>query len=138
MNVGPDVAIVGAGPYGLSIAAHLRSTDVTFRIFRRPMQTWREHMPNGMLLKADGFASNLADPASSFTLKSFVNRRAFCLTTTGCPFYWRRSGRTGWPFSAAWYRRWKTRVASDRSESPVGSVCNSAMGSDAMAHRVIL
>jgi len=58
MNVGPDVAIVGAGPYGLSIAARRRSTDVTFRIFGRPMKTWREHMPNGMFLNADGYASN--------------------------------------------------------------------------------
>ena len=52
MNVGPDVAIVGAGPNGVSIAAHLRSTDVTFRIFGRPMRTWRERMPNGVLFKA--------------------------------------------------------------------------------------
>ena len=44
---GPDVAIVGAGPYGLSIAAHLRVAGVTFRIFGRPMQTWRYHMPDG-------------------------------------------------------------------------------------------
>jgi hypothetical protein len=36
MNFGPDVAIVGAGPNSVSIAAHLRSTDVTFRIFGRP------------------------------------------------------------------------------------------------------
>jgi thioredoxin reductase len=68
---GPDVAIVGAGPYGLSIAAHLRVAGVTFRIFGRPMQTWRDHMPDGMLLKADGFASDLADPASVFTLEYF-------------------------------------------------------------------
>jgi thioredoxin reductase len=65
------VAIVGAGPYGLSIAAHLQRTGVSFRIFGRPMQTWREHMPNGMLLKSDGFASSLADPASKFTLEHF-------------------------------------------------------------------
>ena len=63
MKVGPGVAIVGAGPNGVLIAAHLRSTDVTFRIFGRPMQTWRECMPNGMPFKAAGFASNLADPA---------------------------------------------------------------------------
>ena len=67
----PNVVIVGAGPYGLSIGAHLRAAGVRFRIFGRPMQTWREHMPNGMLLKADGFASNLADPESVFTLKYF-------------------------------------------------------------------
>jgi len=66
-----EVAIVGAGPYGLSIAAHLRAAGVSFRIFGSPMQSWREQMPTGMLLKSDGFASNLSDPEGSFTLRHF-------------------------------------------------------------------
>jgi thioredoxin reductase len=66
-----EVAIVGAGPYGLSIAAHLRAAGVSFRIFGSPMQSWREQMPTGMLLKSDGFASNLSDPNGSFTLRRF-------------------------------------------------------------------
>ena len=70
-----DVAIVGAGPYGLSIAAHLRGSGVRFRIFGSPMHTWREHMPDGMVLKSDGFASNLSDPTSAFTLKRFCDER---------------------------------------------------------------
>ena len=71
MSEATDVAIVGAGPYGLSIAAHLRSAGVRFRIFGSPMRTWFERMPNGMLLKADGFASNLGDPDAAFTLKRY-------------------------------------------------------------------
>jgi thioredoxin reductase len=66
-----EVAIVGAGPYGLSVAAHLRSSDVRFRIFGTPMHTWCAQMPDGMLLKSDGFASNLSDPDGRFTLKRF-------------------------------------------------------------------
>jgi thioredoxin reductase len=69
-----DVAIVGAGPYGLSIATHLRAYGIPFRIFGSPMHTWREQMPDGMLLKSDGFASNLFDPAESFTLEHFCER----------------------------------------------------------------
>jgi cation diffusion facilitator CzcD-associated flavoprotein CzcO len=65
------VAIIGAGPYGLSIAAHLRAAGTPFRIFGRPLQYWCEQMPNGMLLKSDGFASNLSDPAAAFTLQRF-------------------------------------------------------------------
>jgi cation diffusion facilitator CzcD-associated flavoprotein CzcO len=82
MNETPDVAdvaIVGAGPYGLSLAAHLRASAVTFRIFGTPMLTWREHMPDGMLLKSDGFASNISDPASTLSLKRFCE-------TTGVPY----------------------------------------------------
>ena len=56
-----EVAIIGAGPYGLSIAAHLRHLGVDFRVFGKPMETWRKHMPKGMLLKSDGFASNSVD-----------------------------------------------------------------------------
>lgn len=71
MRPGPEVAIVGAGPYGLSLAANLRALGVDFRIFGSPMDVWRRHMPRGMMLKSDGFASNLYDPDSSFTLKHF-------------------------------------------------------------------
>lgn len=66
-----DVAIVGAGPYGLSIAAHVRKRGISFRIFGRPMDSWLAHMPKGMLLKSDGFASNIYDPGADFTLERF-------------------------------------------------------------------
>jgi len=66
-----DTIIVGAGPYGLSLAAHLRGSGVSFRIFGRPMDSWRAHMPKGMLLKSDGFASNISDPAGDYTLGQF-------------------------------------------------------------------
>jgi thioredoxin reductase len=70
-----DVAIVGAGPYGLSLAAHLGAAGVPFRVFGLPMQLWRDAMPAGMYLKSQGFASNLSDPAGRHTL------RAFCAST---------------------------------------------------------
>jgi cation diffusion facilitator CzcD-associated flavoprotein CzcO len=66
-----DVAIIGAGPYGLSIGAHLRKLGIAFRIFGSPMHSWRERMPAGMMLKSEGFASNLYDPSGDFTLKRF-------------------------------------------------------------------
>jgi cation diffusion facilitator CzcD-associated flavoprotein CzcO len=70
-----DVAIVGAGPYGLSLGSHLGAAGVSFRQFGLPMQLWRETMPAGMYLKSQGFASNLSDPAGRHTL------RAFCAST---------------------------------------------------------
>jgi len=66
-----DVAIVGAGPYGLSVAAHLRAARVDFRQFGIPMNQWRAAMPRGMFLKSQGFASNLSDPRGAHTLASF-------------------------------------------------------------------
>jgi hypothetical protein len=64
-----ELAIIGAGPYGLSVAAHLRRHGRPFRIFGTPMHSWQASMPAGMFLKSEGFASSLSDPARSYTLK---------------------------------------------------------------------
>jgi thioredoxin reductase len=66
-----DVAIVGAGPYGLSVAAHLNKYRVPYRIFGTPMHSWRSMMPKGMSLKSEGFASYLYDPDDAFTLAHY-------------------------------------------------------------------
>jgi thioredoxin reductase len=70
-----DVAVIGAGPYGLSIAAHLRARNVAFRIFGTPMSSWRNRMAAGTLLKSFGFASSLYDPGSAFTLAHFCQEQ---------------------------------------------------------------
>lgn len=62
-----EIAVVGAGPYGLSVAAHLRRHGREFRIFGTPMQSWRA-MPVGMYLKSEGCASSLSDPTGAYTL----------------------------------------------------------------------
>jgi cation diffusion facilitator CzcD-associated flavoprotein CzcO len=71
MAVSNNVAVIGAGPYGLAVAAHLHALGVRFRIFGVPLQSWRSQMPSGMFLKSEGFASNLYDPDGAFTLKRF-------------------------------------------------------------------
>lgn len=71
----PQVVVVGAGPYGLSIAAYLRRLDIAFRIFGVPMQNWRNAMPMGMFLKSEGGGSNLSDPSGAFTLARYCAER---------------------------------------------------------------
>ena len=71
MSEAVEVAIVGAGPYGLSLGAHLRKAGVSVRQFGRPMQLWRDFMPEGMFLKSQGFASNISDPDHTHTLEAF-------------------------------------------------------------------
>ena len=80
-----NTAIVGAGPYGLSIAAHFRRRGIPFRIFGRPMDSWLAHMPKGMMLKSDGFASNIYDPESAFTLRQFCAERGIEYADAGTP-----------------------------------------------------
>ena len=76
MSAPVEVAIVGAGPYGLSLAAHLDAAGIRTRIFGRAMDSWRSHMPEGMLLKSDPFASNLSDPQDLYTLTRFCEERS--------------------------------------------------------------
>jgi hypothetical protein len=80
-----DVAIVGAGPYGLSIAAHLAAQDIAFRIFGPAMDTWRNTMPAGMFLKSEGFASSLSDPGKTFTLAHYSTANGIPYADTGLP-----------------------------------------------------
>src|SRR5215467_389452 len=80
-----DVAIVGAGPYGLSVAAHLRRRRSSFRIFGTSMHTWRHRMPAGMHLKSEGFASNLSDPDEQFTLRRYSFERGLPYQDIGYP-----------------------------------------------------
>src|SRR5262249_8991361 len=70
-----DVAIVGAGPYGLSIAAHLRARGVEHRIIGDPMRFWSEYVPKGMLSNSDGVASSVYDPGGDFTLRHYCEQR---------------------------------------------------------------
>jgi FAD-dependent urate hydroxylase len=55
-----DVAVVGAGPFGLSVAAHLAHKRV--RVFGEPMQTWRTRMPPDMRLRSDWEETSLSAP----------------------------------------------------------------------------
>ncbi|MFI9233835.1 FAD-dependent oxidoreductase [Streptomyces rimosus] len=67
------VAVIGAGPYGLSTAAHLRARGVPVRVFGRPMVSWREHMPAGMLLKSTPMASSIDTPQAGHSLRDFCD-----------------------------------------------------------------
>ena len=66
-----DNLIIGAGPYGLSLAAYLRARRADFRIVGSVMAPWRSNMPAGMFLKSEGFASTLFDPKAEFTLAAY-------------------------------------------------------------------
>jgi cation diffusion facilitator CzcD-associated flavoprotein CzcO len=80
-----DIAIIGAGPYGLSLAAHMRGRRQSVRIFGSPMHSWSQHMPQGMHLKSEGFASNLYDPQGKFTLKAYCAEHAIPYADIGLP-----------------------------------------------------
>lgn len=85
MNNKVELAIIGAGPYGLSIAAHLKARNVGFRIFGSPMHTWLNQMPRGMHLKSEGFASSLFAPRGEFTLADYCKQKDIAYADQGLP-----------------------------------------------------
>ncbi|MGA9526817.1 MAG: NAD(P)-binding domain-containing protein [Terriglobales bacterium] len=66
-----NVAVIGAGPYGLAAAAYLRSCGIETRIFGKPMSFWAEQMPAGMFLRSNWGASHIAHPKQALTLDAF-------------------------------------------------------------------
>jgi len=63
--------VIGAGPYGLSVAAHLRSRRVPTLVLGKPMEFW-EGMPSRMYLKSPWSASSLSDPGGARSLDFYA------------------------------------------------------------------
>ena len=133
-----DIAVVGAGPYGLSLAAHLKGAGVRHRVFGRPMESWREHMPHGMCLKSDGFASNLYDPDGELTLERYCEEQGLPYQRSGLPI----PLETFADYGAEFQRRMvphleQTNIASIRS-FPGGFELTTAKGETLASRRVVL
>jgi FAD-dependent urate hydroxylase len=69
-----DVVIIGAGPYGLSLASYLTHHGIERRIFGFPMIAWHQ-MPPGMNLKSFGFATSIPTPHPHYTLPEYCRNR---------------------------------------------------------------
>ena len=80
-----EVVVIGAGPYGLSTAAHLAAHNIPHRIFGKAMETWATQMPKGMLLKSDGFGTSLYDPGRTFTFERYCRERNIPYADLGIP-----------------------------------------------------
>jgi hypothetical protein len=76
-----NVAIIGAGPYGLAAAAHLRRAGIDVRVIGQPMSFWQK-MPAGLLLRSNWTATCIAEHQGELSLDSFC---AATGTTFGTP-----------------------------------------------------
>ncbi len=63
-----DVVVVGAGPYGLAVATHLRGAGISTQVFGSPMSAWRDNMPTGMFLKSKWEATSISAPEPESTI----------------------------------------------------------------------
>ena len=131
-------AIIGAGPYGLSIAAHFRSHGVSFRIFGRPMDSWLAHMPKGMMLKSDGFASNIYDPGSKFTLRQFCAERGVEYADMGIPVRLETFGDYGIAFRDRMVPELEDKLVVDIKRVADGFLLRLDDGEEVKSKRVVL
>jgi FAD-dependent urate hydroxylase len=67
------LAVVGAGPYGVAVAAHARERGIDTTVLGHPMEFWTRHMPEGMFLRS-GLDWHL-DAAGEHTFKAFAEER---------------------------------------------------------------
>jgi len=133
-----ETAIIGAGPYGLSLAAHLRGRGIQFRIFGRPMDSWIAHMPKGMMLKSDGFASNISDPEDEFTLERFCAERGIRYAHTGIPIDLDTFTGYGLAFKDRMVPELEEKMVTSLERSPEGYLLRLDDGETVSARQVVL
>ncbi len=107
------VCIIGAGPYGLAIASHLRHAGVEFRIFGSTMERWLKQMPKAMLLKSEGCASGLPDPEGRFGLPQFCQGAGLPFVNYGSPL----SRETFASYAVAFQKKFVPQVEDVRVEA---------------------
>jgi thioredoxin reductase len=133
-----NTVIVGAGPYGLSIAAHFRRRGIPFRIFGRPMDSWTTHMPKGMALKSDGFSCNLYDPEGDFTLRHFCDERGIEYSDAGIPVRLETFTAYGMAFRERMVPELDQRLVVSLERLPSGFALRLEDGEQVTAKRVVL
>eukprot|EP01098_Paradermamoeba_levis_P015614 TRINITY_DN8021_c0_g1_i1.p1 TRINITY_DN8021_c0_g1~~TRINITY_DN8021_c0_g1_i1.p1 ORF type:complete len:384 (-),score=-47.21 TRINITY_DN8021_c0_g1_i1:188-1339(-) len=70
MNHSTRTLIVGAGPFGLGLAAYLQRRGYDYQLVGKPMEFWKQHMPQGMLLRSN--ANWYIDPDHQWTIEAFL------------------------------------------------------------------
>lgn len=133
-----DVVIVGAGPYGLSVAAHLAVSGVRFRIFGHPMSVWQKHMPRGMRLKSEGFASSLSDPNAQFTLQQYCQQENIEYADVGEPVRLETFIAYGLAFQRRFVPNLEEKLVVSLQESPVGFELQIDDGEKVLARSVVV
>jgi len=133
-----DVTVIGAGPYGLSLAAHLEARRVPCRVLGTPMDFWQTSMPEGMSLKSDGHASSLFDPSGSFPLSRFCAEENLPYADLGLPVTLDSFRSYGVAFQQRIVPTVEERVVTSVNASPEGFLLSLDDGEKFITRKLIL
>lgn len=68
-----DLLVIGAGPFGLAVAAQASHLGIEHLVVGRPMEFWRKNMPGGMYLRSA--CDWHLDPVNIHTIDAFLEER---------------------------------------------------------------
>jgi hypothetical protein len=133
-----SVAIVGSGPYALSLAAHLNPLGVEYRVFGPCMEAWDRHMPLRMFLKSDGFASDLFAPGEGYRLEEYCKENNVPYSPIGLPVKRTTFVDYGREFQRRYAPNLEETMIVRVSQIPGGFELETAEGERVQARRVVL
>ncbi|MCB8881564.1 NAD(P)-binding domain-containing protein [Acidisoma cellulosilytica] len=133
-----DCLIIGAGPYGLSLGAYLRSRNLDFRIVGAVMGAWADNMPEGMYLKSEGFASGLYEPSRSFTLGAYCEAESIPYAHTGIPVSKEIFIGYGQAFQKRFLPGLENRMAIGITRTKIGFLTKFADGGEIASRQVVI
>lgn len=67
-----EVAVIGAGPFGLAVASALKAAGIETIAFGGAMSFWRDHMPRGMRLRSPWHATYIGHTKGPLSLDSYA------------------------------------------------------------------
>jgi thioredoxin reductase len=102
------------------------------------MQFWIRHMPKGMFLKSEGFASTLYDPREEFGLRNFCRARGIKYADVGVPVRLEDFCTYGLAFQERFAPRVDNRTVTSIERTPAGFALRMNDGDGFTARRVVV
>jgi thioredoxin reductase len=102
------------------------------------MDSWLNHMPKGMMLKSDGFASDIYDPEKAFTLRQFCAERGIEYADTGVPVKLETFGAYGLAFRDRMVPELEDKLVVGVDQAPGGFLLRLEDGETFQARKVVL